>query len=290
MKAQRQLDDFFASCEESSLALLVDIVSKAKGSLRKIFNFKGVSHDDLVGRLMIRVNDFSYQDDDIVFSRLVAKAKFCEATFKESDKHMCLLGAILSTPESVACHVLESIDVDCEKMLTDIANEFEFEKDIFYFNSKEEFSMSDTTRAKKKKVSIAADYGVDLTERYKTEAPKAFVSREKYISQLTRMLGRMNKNSVLVLGGSGVGKTALINELAYRIATGKIGGSLAEMSIFELKFEESDDLPKKYSEMSDFVSRIMGLFDDLSKVVFSLIGKKWFCLALTAISLQPSIF
>lgn len=268
MKTKRSLEDFFASSEESSLVSLVEIVKASKGPLAKIFRFNDIEAEDLTGRLMARVGDFSYQDKKGVLKSFMSKARFCEAVFPENSKHICLLGAILSTPETVAYRVLESIGVDCDKLLLSVAREFEFEKQIFDYPFPRGVAMGKDGQASKKKVSLAADYGIDLTERYKKDKPQPFIGRERHLSALVRMLGRMRKNSALVLGRSGVGKTALIDELAYRMASGSVNGPLADMLIFRLDLEKVDDLPKKFCDMHDFLLKIIGLFDDQSKVVF----------------------
>ncbi len=268
MKTERDLEDFFASCEESSLVSLVEIVKVAKGPLGKLFKFNGIDYDDLLNRLMIRVGNFSYQDDNGVFAEIKKRAKCCDLIFPNNEKHVCLLGSILSISESVACRVLESINVDCQKLLSDVARDFNFEVEIFTYHNPKGDEMKKVVAVETKKVAIISDYGVDLTERYKNEEPKPFIGREKQITRLARMLGRMKKNSVLLLGGSGVGKTALIEEFAYRISSGSVSGALSGMTVFLLKLDGVGDLPKRFSDMYGFLTRIMELFDDLNKVIF----------------------
>ena len=73
-----------------------------------MFKFHNIAAEDLSNRLMARVDNFSYQDEKVL-EKIKVKARFCEAIFSDNDKAVCLLGAILLTPESVACQVLESL-------------------------------------------------------------------------------------------------------------------------------------------------------------------------------------
>lgn len=60
------------------------------------------------------------------------------------------------------------------------------------------------------------------------------VCRDRETRMMLEILGRRSKPNVLVIGDSGVGKTALIDGLACRIAVGNIPGFLADAVIYEL--------------------------------------------------------
>lgn len=269
MDKNQAWEEFSCEREESSLICLIEIVKKAKGGLRKFFRFYGVDHEDLTSRLMSRVNDFSYQDE-VALKKIFSKAKFCQTVFDDEDQDVCFLAAILSTSESVACRVLESLNTDCEKMLAVLAKDYNFEKDIFNYSTILKGGRMSKQSRQEKKTSILADYGVDLTERYKKDKPEIFYGRNAQMSQMIRMLGKMKRNSVLILGNPGSGKTALVNEFAYRLANGQITGVLSGLSIFQLRLERVDHLPKTFYGMRDFFQKVVDLFPDSSKVIFFL--------------------
>lgn len=58
--------------------------------------------------------------------------------------------------------------------------------------------------------------------------------REKDIQQALEILACQSKKNVLILGEPGVGKTALVQELAYRMAAGKVSPRLQERRLFRV--------------------------------------------------------
>lgn len=58
--------------------------------------------------------------------------------------------------------------------------------------------------------------------------------RDHETRMMMEILGRLGKPNVLIIGDAGVGKTAMVDGLAYNIATGLIPQYLKDVSIFEL--------------------------------------------------------
>ena len=74
----------------------------------------------------------------------------------------------------------------------------------------------------------------DLTERAKRGELDVLVGREKEQAQLIQILLRRTKNNALVVGEPGVGKTALVQGLAMRIAQGNVPPALRETRVWAL--------------------------------------------------------
>lgn len=60
------------------------------------------------------------------------------------------------------------------------------------------------------------------------------VCRDSETRMMMEILGRLGKPNVLIIGDAGVGKTALVDGLACRIADGTVPQYLKEMSVYEL--------------------------------------------------------
>jgi len=60
------------------------------------------------------------------------------------------------------------------------------------------------------------------------------IGREKEIERMINILGRKNKNNPILIGEAGVGKTALVSGLAYRINSGSVPPSLYRKKIMNL--------------------------------------------------------
>ncbi|KAG1651247.1 Protein ClpV1 [Nymphon striatum] len=74
-------------------------------------------------------------------------------------------------------------------------------------------------------------YTVDLTERARTGELDPIVGRDDEIRQMVDILMRRRQNNPILTGEAGVGKTAVVEGLAQRVASGDIPPSLKDVSI-----------------------------------------------------------
>lgn len=102
----------------------------------------------------------------------------------------------------------------------------------------------------------------DLTSLAEQGALDPVVGREKQIDRLIRILARRKKNNPLLVGDAGVGKTALIEGLAQRIATGDVPETLRRKRIFSL---EVATLVAGTKFRGEFEERMQQLVDELRK-------------------------
>ncbi len=77
-------------------------------------------------------------------------------------------------------------------------------------------------------------FGVDLTARAVAGRLDPVFGREREIGRVIRVLSRKTKNNPVLLGEPGVGKTAVVEGLAQRIASGEVPGALGGLSVFSL--------------------------------------------------------
>lgn len=84
--------------------------------------------------------------------------------------------------------------------------------------------------------STLARYGRDLTDLAMKGAIRECVGRRRELLQLVRTLSRVTKNNPILVGEPGVGKTAIVEGLAWRIAKGKSlpGNRVVELSVGDL--------------------------------------------------------
>lgn len=77
-------------------------------------------------------------------------------------------------------------------------------------------------------------YCVDKTALAQDMKVHSIVSRDKETRMMMEILGRHSKPNVMIIGDSGVGKTALVDGLAHDIVNGKIPPYLAGTVVYEL--------------------------------------------------------
>lgn len=75
----------------------------------------------------------------------------------------------------------------------------------------------------------------DLIERAKRGSFDPVIGRDVEVRRLLQILERRQKNHPLIVGEPGVGKTAMVNALAMRIASGEVPANLAKLAILELE-------------------------------------------------------
>lgn len=74
----------------------------------------------------------------------------------------------------------------------------------------------------------------DITELAKKDKLDPVVGRETEIDRVVQILGRRRKNNPCLVGYAGVGKTAIVEGLAQRIANGNVPAQLKDTKIYSL--------------------------------------------------------
>merc|ERR1719247_3645492 len=76
-------------------------------------------------------------------------------------------------------------------------------------------------------ISALEKYGRDLVAQAASGKLDAVVGRDKEVDRVLRVLSRRNKPNVCIFGAPGVGKTAVVEEVARRIHEGRVPAQLA---------------------------------------------------------------
>ena len=77
-------------------------------------------------------------------------------------------------------------------------------------------------------------YGINLNERAETGALDPIIGRDEEIRRTLHILSRRKKNNPILIGEAGVGKTAIVEGIAWRIVKGDVPENLKTKRIFVL--------------------------------------------------------
>ncbi len=114
--------------------------------------------------------------------------------------------------------------------------------------------------AKNDKRRFLSLYCTDLTERARENKLDRIIGRETEIARTVQILCRRTKNNPCLIGEPGVGKTAIAEGLAQRIASGNVPAKLAGKEIHLL---DLTSLVAGTQFRGQFESRIKGLVDEV---------------------------
>jgi len=79
-----------------------------------------------------------------------------------------------------------------------------------------------------------SNYATNLIELAKSGKLDPIIGRDDEIRRILQILSRRTKNNPIVVGESGVGKTAVVEGLAHRIIKGDVPDNLKNIVIFSL--------------------------------------------------------
>ncbi len=112
------------------------------------------------------------------------------------------------------------------------------------FNNEEGQNSSDSSSSEKKRVKVDKKnsrkrknldtFGTNLTQKAKNHQLDDVIGRNKEIQRIIQILNRRSKNNPCLIGEPGVGKTAIAQGLAIRIAEGKVPAKLLNKEVYLL--------------------------------------------------------
>lgn len=123
-----------------------------------------------------------------------------------------------------------------------------------------EREQSGSSRAQKRK--FLENYCISLTRRAQEGKLDRIVGRSEETDRVIQILNRRNKNNPCLIGEPGVGKTAIAEGLAQRIADGKVPYKLADKEVYLL---DLTSLVAGTQFRGQFESRMKGLIEEIKK-------------------------
>lgn len=163
-----------------------------------------------------------------------------------------ILLALLEEKECAAAKILIKLDVDTIGLKDEVIT--------FLRSTERNINLSEPIA--EGAIPNLTKYGRNMTKIAETDGFDPVVGREKETERIIRILSRKNKNNPCLIGEAGVGKTAIIEGLATRIASGNVPPSLIGKTIISVDLT-SMVAGAKYR--GDFEERIKNIINETSK-------------------------
>lgn len=160
-----------------------------------------------------------------------------------------LFSSLLEEGEGVAIRIMLGMNINLENLY----NEFAYKLLV--------------PKTKNGKKLLLEELGVDLTLRARNKELDPVIGREKEVERVIEILSRRTKNNPLLIGPAGVGKTAIVEQLAYLISISDVPLSLRNKRIISLDMATTVAGTKYRGEFEERIKKILKEIEDNDDII-----------------------
>ncbi len=275
-KANEAMNNAIAFAQESghsfigSEHILVGLLSVDSSVAESILTERGVSLDG-ISQCVLEVHGkgirSSLNPNDMTprAKRILQNSKIVAVHLDSSyigTEHLLL--ALLSDKDSYACRFIIEEGGDLDKIGADTLAAAQGQDISSPHNASSSSGNYDMPSQGRKKTSTKTldQYGRDLTQEAKNGKIDPVIGRDTEIERVVQILSRRTKNNPCLIGEPGVGKTAIAEGLAAKIAEGSVPESLRNKRIISL---DLTGMVAGTKYRGDFEERIKAAIDEVNK-------------------------
>ena len=237
--------------------ILLGLLDSTDSVAGKILTAKGLTYKKIYELLRSQVGagmptelqpaDFTPRSKHIIEGAIVMSTSMKQSL--AGTEH--LLISICREGNGFACELLNLAGVSPQSLLKELANSVSGNK-----NSNNKYGKENQKNDK----SVLAKFSRDLTALAKENKIDPVIGRENEIQRVIQILSRRTKNNPCLIGEPGVGKTAIAEGLALRIANGQVPELLADKRIISL---DLTGMVAGTKYRGDFEERIKGIIEEV---------------------------
>lgn len=234
--------------------MILSLLEQSDGVLRPLFEKLGASSDSVASAMEAILNKLpkSYGETQKTFSRSMARILgACEKTAGEfKDEYVSAEHFLLSllTDECEEKDALEKLGIDRSSVLEAL-------KAI-------RGNQRITSQDPEAQYAALDKYCKDLTRAATEDKLDPVIGRDEEIRRVMQVLSRRTKNNPVLIGEPGVGKTAIVEGLAERIAKGDVPESLKDKRLLSL---DMGSLIAGAKFRGEFEERLKGVINEVTK-------------------------
>ena len=239
--------------------LLLGILRDGDGIVKKLLLERGTDFDDIKSKIVGLVGMgcrtlLSSDDMTPVCRRIILRASFIAGA--EDAKSVGLEHLMLSMlrEECVAVRLLRENGSDPDEICAILE---ELYCDTEPIESSEDIAPIEAQKSLPQPTPLLEANSVDLTEKARLGKIDPVIGREKEEERLIAILLRRSKNNPLLIGEAGVGKTAIVESLANRIALGNVPDELKNKRIMALELSSVVAGTKYRGEFEEKIKNII---------------------------------
>ncbi len=223
--------------------LLLSLINN-DDKIKKILLKYDLTYDEFLDELLLVVGTSENKKCTCIYTPLLKRVikTADEISKNKMMEPMHLLEAILEEGEGIAIRIIISMGIDIDKLYDEI-------------------------KKKHKKGNTKLELyniGKDMSE---INSDDILVGREKELNLIIETLLRKNKNNPLLIGPAGVGKSAIIEELATRIKSGNVPNKLKDKKIVSLEMSSLVAGTKYRGEFEEKLNKVIKEIEENPEII-----------------------
>lgn len=217
---------------------------KINNSLQSLLLSLNIDYEDIKSEIPKGSNNIEFVFYQNELLKIIEEIIVKKQDIDEEITLASLISQILENNNSNAYKILKRKNIDIEKLKSNLKS-----KDV------ETSSL------------LIKELATNLNEQAKNNNLDKVIGRDKEIERIIEILARKNKNNPILIGEAGVGKTAIVEELARKIVNGDVPKFLANKEILNLNIANVIAGTKYRGEFEEKLSKIIKELESVDNLI-----------------------